>query len=267
MLSRLRAAGRPRLAVHKFTSCDGCQLTILDCEETLLDLAEAIDIAFFREAGREPAPDRCEIAFVEGSVSTPEEIARTRRIRASAGVFVAFGACATAGGVQALRNFGDLAQLKAAAGYPDSAPVNVLPTSTPHSAHVPVDFELPGCPPNREQFLEVVTQLLLGRTPRLPGYSVCLECKRRGNVCVLVARELPCLGPVTRDGCGALCPSHDRACYGCFGPLDDPRVDRFGEELSARGLSASEIARLFRQVTPWSEAFARGGARYAGKGG
>jgi sulfhydrogenase subunit delta len=267
MLERMRASHRPRLAVHKFTSCDGCQLTILDCEEALLDLAEAVDIAYFKEAGCDSAPGRCDIAFVEGSVSTPEEIARTRQIRESTRVFVAFGACATAGGIQALRNFGDLARLKAAAGYPDPAPVQVLATSTPHAAHVPVDFELPGCPPNRQQFLEVVVQLLLGRTPRLPSYSVCLECKRRGNVCVLVAREMPCMGPVTHDGCGALCPSYDRACYGCFGPLDDPHVERFGEELELRGFTASEIVRFFRQVAPQSEAFARGGTRYAGKGG
>ena len=267
MLERLRASHRPRLAVHKFTSCDGCQLTILDCEESLLDLAEVVDIAYFREAGCDSTPGPFDIAFVEGSVSTPEEIERTRRIRESTRTFVAFGACATAGGIQALRNFGDLVRLKAAA-YPDPTLVPALTTtSTPHAAHVPVDFELPGCPPNRQQFLEVTVQLLLGRTPRLPSYSVCLECKRRVNVCVLVARELPCLGPVTHDGCGALCPSYDRACYGCFGPLDDSQVDRFGEELELRGFAAPQIARLFRQVAPQAEAFVRGGARYAEKGG
>lgn len=266
MLERLRAQQRPRLAVHKFTSCDGCQLTILDCEETLLELADAVEISYFLEAKRDSTPGACDIALVEGSVSTPAEVERSRRIRAEAKVFVAFGACATAGGIQALRNFGDLAALKAAA-YPDPTAVAALPTSTPHAAHVRVDFELQGCPPNRHQLIEVVTQLLLGRTPRLPSYSVCLECKRRGNVCVLVARNLPCLGPVTHDGCGALCPSYDRACYGCFGPLDDPQVDRFGEELELRGFTPEQIVSYFRQVAPYKEAFVRGGARYARKGG
>jgi coenzyme F420-reducing hydrogenase gamma subunit len=263
MLDRLQSLSRPKLAVFKFTSCDGCQLTILNCEEELLDLAGAVEIAYFLEAKRDFAPGPYDIAFVEGSVSTPEELERTRQIRASARFLIPFGACATAGGIQALRNFADLEPMKAAV-YPNPAGVTALATSTPHAAHVPVDFELQGCPPNRRQFLEVLTQLLLGRTPRLPSHSVCLECKRRGNVCVLVAKELPCMGPVTHDGCGALCPTYDRACYGCFGPMDDPQVDRFGKELELRGLSAAEIVRRFRQVAPYKEAFVRGGTRYAG---
>lgn len=265
MQNRLRALQRPRLAVHKFTSCDGCQLTILDCEEALLDLALAVDIAFFPEARRQFEPGPYDISFVEGSVSTPVEVERTQRIRDSTRFFIPFGACATAGGIQALRNFADLESMKASV-YPDPTIVAALATSTPHAAHVPVDFELQGCPPNRHQLIEVITQLLLGRQPRLPSYSVCLECKRRGNVCVLVARELPCMGPVTHDGCGALCPSYDRACYGCFGPMDDPQVDRFGKELEMRGLSASAIVRRFRQVTPYKDAFVKGAARYADKG-
>lgn len=262
MLERLRALRRPKLAVYKFTSCDGCQLTILDCEEALLDLAEAVDIAYFQEARRDFEPGPYDIAFVEGSVSTPEEVERARRIRESTRCFVAFGACATAGGIQALRNFADLAAMKAAV-YPNPTIVAALATSTPQAAHVQVDFELQGCPPDRDQLLEVVSQLLLGRTPRLPSQSVCLECKRKGNVCVLVARELPCMGPVTHDGCGALCPTYDRACYGCFGPMDDPKVDRFGEELALRGFAAAEIVRRFRQVTPYAEAFVRGVASVA----
>ena len=260
-MERLRLLERPKLAVYKFTSCDGCQLTILDCEKELLRLAEVVDISYFMEAKSDYGPGPYDITFVEGSVSTPEEAARIQRIRENTRFLIPFGACATAGGVQALRNFADAAAMKAAV-YPNPAALEMLATSTPHSAHVPVDFELEGCPPNRRQFLEVVTQLLLGRRPSLPSQSVCLECKRRGVVCVLVARGLPCLGPVTHDGCGALCPAHDRACYGCFGPMDDPQVDRFGEELALRGFAAAEIVRLFRQVTPYKGAFVRGGQRY-----
>lgn len=265
MLERLRQSERPKLAVYKFTSCDGCQLTILDCEEELLALAAAVEIAYFLEAKRDRLPGPYDIALVEGSVSTHEEIERTRHIRENVKFFIPFGACATAGGIQALRNFGNVESMKAAV-YPNPDIVAALPKSTPHSAHVKVDFELQGCPPNRHQLLEVLTDVLLGRTPRLPSHSVCLECKRRGNVCVLVARELPCMGPVTHDGCGALCPSYDRACYGCFGPMDDAQVDRFGKELELRGLAAEEIVRRFRQVTPYKDAFVRGAANYAERG-
>lgn len=260
-MERLRAPKRPKLAVQKFTSCDGCQLTILDCEEEILRLAEVVDIAYFMEAKSDWDPGPYDIAFVEGSVSTPEELERTRRLREQTKIFVSFGACATAGGIQALRNFADAGAMKAAV-YPDPGLLATLATSTPHSAHVPVDFELQGCPPNRHQFLGVVTQLLLGQPPSLPSQSVCLECKRKENVCVLVARNLPCMGPVTHDGCGALCPTYDRACYGCFGPMDDPKVDRFGAELALRGYTAPDIVRRFRQVAPGKEAFVRGGTRY-----
>ena len=251
---------KPRVAVYKFTSCDGCQLSILDCEEELLQLADITEIAFFAEASSEYHPGPYDIAFVEGSVSTPEEVERTREIRASTGSFIAFGACATAGGIQALRNFADVDQMKSAV-YPRPELLAVLPTSVPHSAHVQVDFEIQGCPPNRLQILDVVTQLLLGRIPRLPTYSVCLECKRRGNVCVLVARGLPCMGPVTQDGCGALCPGYDRACYACFGPMDDPKPERFSQELELRGFPDEEIVRRFREITGGKEPFIRGAER------
>lgn len=261
MLERLPALHRPRLSVHKFSSCDGCQLSILDCEEELLQLAEATEIAFFAEASSHFGPAPYDIAFVEGSVTTPEEVKRTREIRAAAGIFIAFGVCATAGGIQALRNSADVERMKALV-YPRPELLPTLPASTPHSAHVTVDFEIQGCPPNRSQILEVVTQLLLGTPPRLPTHSVCLECKRKGNVCVLVARELPCMGPVTHDGCGALCPSYDRACYGCFGPMDDPKPERFSEELELRGLPAEEIVRRFQEITAGKEPFIRGVERY-----
>lgn len=252
---------RPRLAVFKFTSCDGCQLSILDCEEELLELAQVTEVAFFAEASSDYRPGPYDISFVEGSVSTPEELQRTREVRAATGYFIAFGACATAGGIQALRNFGRVDRMEATV-YPHPELLPILPTSTAHSAHVQVDFEIHGCPPNRRQILEVVTQFLLGRIPRLPGYSVCLECKRRGNVCVLVARGLPCMGPVTHDGCGALCPSYDRACYGCFGPMDDPKPDRFSEELELRGFRDEEIVRRFLEITPGEDPFIRGAERY-----
>lgn len=261
MMERLLAVRRPRLAVHKFSSCDGCQLSILDCEEELLQLAEATAIAYFAEASSDYGPGPCDVAFVEGSVTTPEEVERTREIRAATGYFISFGVCATAGGIQGLRNSADVERMKAMV-YPHPESLSVLPTSTPHSAHVKVDFEIQGCPPNRLQILEVITQLLLGKPPSLATHSVCLECKRKGNVCFLVARELPCMGPVTHDGCGALCPSYDRACYACFGPMDDPKPERFSRELELRGLPGEEIVRRFQEITPGKEPFIRGSERY-----
>ncbi len=264
MLDRLRVSPRPRLAVHKFSSCDGCQLSILDCEEELLDLAGAVEIVYFAEASSDLGSGPFDVAFVEGSVSIPEEVRRTQEIRAATGYLVAFGVCATAGGIQALRNLADGERMKRMV-YPDPDLVAMLPTSTPHSAHVKVDFEIQGCPPNRVQILEVVARLLLGAPPQLATHSVCQECKRKGNVCVLVARELPCMGPVTHDGCGALCPSYDRACYGCFGPMDDPKPERFSREFELRGLPADEIVRRFQEITAGKEPFIRGAARYMRK--
>ena len=265
MIERLRAVAKPKVAVFKFSSCDGCQLSILDCEEELLSLAETVEFAFFAEASSEYRPGPYDIAFIEGSVSTPEEVERTKEVRSATRYFIAFGACATAGGLQALRNFASADKMEATV-YPHPEYLPILATSTPHSAHVQVDFEIQGCPPNRHQILDVVSQLLLGRKPRLPEYSVCMECKRKGNVCVLVARELPCMGPVTHDGCGALCPTYDRACYGCFGPMDDPKPDRFGKELELRGFRDEEIVRRFQEITPGESAFVRGAERYRKRG-
>jgi len=265
MIDRLRAIQKPSLAVFKFSSCDGCQLAILDREQELLQLAETTEIAYFAEASSDLRPGPYDVAFVEGSVSTPEEVERTRSIRAMTRHFIAFGACATAGGIQALRNLADAERMKSMV-YPHAGLLSTLPTSTPHSAHVQVDFEIQGCPPNGSRILEVITQLLLGKDPWLPTHSVCLECKRKGNVCVLVARELPCMGPVTHDGCGALCPTYDRACYACFGPMDDPKPERFSQELKMRGIPDDEIVRRFQEISPGAEPFIRGAERYRKEG-
>lgn len=257
----LAAQRRLRISVHKFTSCDGCQLSLLDCEEELLTLAEATEIAYFAEASSSLLPGPYDVALVEGSISTPEEVRRSQDVRATAGLFVCVGACATVGGIQALRNGRDIEAMKRIT-YPRTALVRTLPASTPHSVHVKVDLEIPGCPPNKDQILEVVTLLLLRQRPRLPSHSLCLECKRMGNVCVLVSGGQPCLGPITRDGCGALCPSYDRPCYGCFGPMDDPRPGRFAQEFEERGLSPEEIVRRLQQVTPGGKSLAEVADRY-----
>ena len=207
--------GGPTLAVWKFASCDGCQLTLLNCEDELLAIARSVRIASFTEASSKVLPGPYDISIVEGSISTPSDAARIREVRDQSRFLITIGACATAGGVQALRNFGgDLAPVV----YASPEYIDSLRTSTPIADHVPVDFELRGCPVSKRQMLEVIAALLAGRRPNVPKHSVCMECKRAGRVCVVVAHGTPCLGPVTQAGCGALCPSVGRGCYGCFGP-------------------------------------------------
>ncbi|WP_245687194.1 NADH-quinone oxidoreductase subunit B family protein [Streptacidiphilus griseoplanus] len=247
---------RPRLAVWKLASCDGCQLTLLDCEDELLALADRVEIAHFFEASSADAPGPYDLSLVEGSVTTPDALALVRHIRAVSRRLVTIGACATAGGIQALRNFADVAEFRAAV-YARPDYIDTLATSTPVSAHVPVDFELQGCPIDRVQLLEVITAHLAGRTPGIPDHSVCFECKRRGNVCVTVAHGTPCLGPVTHAGCGALCPSYHRGCYGCFGPSDSPNLRALVPLLRRDGMDREAVVRLLRTFNAYSPAFAR----------
>lgn len=246
-MSAPESGRRPRLAVHKFASCDGCQLQLLNLEDELLPLAERVDIAHFLEASSAVTPGPWDVSLVEGSVTTEHDVERIGRIREESGMLIAIGACATAGGLQALRNGAEVEEWKAHV-YPQPHHIEALATSTPISAHVKVDHEIQGCPVSGGQVLRVLLRLLLGAQPDLPGHSVCIECKRRATACVLVARRLPCLGPVTRTGCGALCPALGRACYGCFGPADDPNPEALAAQLRALGLPAADVARRFRGI-------------------
>jgi coenzyme F420-reducing hydrogenase gamma subunit len=214
---------KPTLAVWKFTSCDGCQLSLLDLEDELLAIAGELEIAQFLEASSATVDGPYDVSLVEGSITTPHDRERIREIREASGFLISIGACATGGGIQALRNFADVKGFLAAV-YATPEYVATLDTSTPISDHVAVDLELQGCPINKRQLLEVITAFLQGRRPNVPTYSVCVECKRRGTPCVMVARGTACLGPVTNAGCGALCPAYARGCYGCFGPKEQPNV-------------------------------------------
>ncbi len=236
---------RPRLAVWKFASCDGCQLSLLDCEDELLTVADHVEIADFHEASSAVVDGPYDLSLVEGSVTTPEDARRIHEIRAESRVLVTIGACATAGGIQALRNFADVEEFRRAV-YAHPEYVATLATSTPISNHVPVDFELRGCPISKAQLLEVIGAYLLGRTPNVANESVCIECKRRGTVCVVVARGTPCLGPVTHAGCGAICPAYQRGCYGCFGPQGSPNVPSMLDHLQRLGMAPDGIRRVFR---------------------
>jgi coenzyme F420-reducing hydrogenase gamma subunit len=226
---------------------------LLDCEDELLTLAGAIDIVNFPEASSVMAPGPYDISLVEGSITTAHDAARIREVRAQSKVLITIGACATAGGIQALRNFADINDFIAAV-YASPHYITTLATSTPISAHVAVDFELHGCPINKLQLIEVISAYLAGRKPTIGSYSVCIECKRRGTVCVMV-QGTPCLGPVTHAGCGAICPAYRRGCYGCFGPAETPNMPALTQAWQALGAAPRDIARALRTFNVTAPAF------------
>jgi len=233
---------RPTVAVWKFSSCDGCQLTILDCEDELLAIAAALDIRLFLEAGPADDLDHYDISLVEGSITTAHDAERIVDVRARSGLLITIGACATAGGVQALRNSADVGKYVTTV-YARPEWISTLATSTPIADHVEVDHELRGCPVSKRELLDTITALLAGRRLPVTGHSVCIECKQAGNPCLLVSAGTPCLGPVTHAGCGALCPSFHRGCFGCFGPSESADVDALRAAWAASGISDAVLVR------------------------
>lgn len=245
---------KPTLAVHKFSSCDGCQLSLLNLEDELLDLVGAVEIAYFLEARTRTLPGPYDIAMVEGSVTTEHEAQRIQEIRKESTTLIAIGTCATAGGIQALRNFAQANQY-AEEVYDHPEYLHYLDTATPISDHVTVDLEVWGCPTNKYQLVEAVVALLQGRRPILPTHSVCLDCKRNGTVCVMVAEGVPCVGPVTRTGCGAICPGSGRGCYGCFGPSPDADVENLVPHLLNLERYPGEAVHLLRNFSAYAPKF------------
>jgi sulfhydrogenase subunit delta len=252
---------KPKLAVWKFASCDGCQLSLLDCEDELLAVADAVHIANFPEASRAVVKGPYDLSLVEGSITTPHDAERIHKIRRMSRHLVVIGACATAGGIQALRNFADVEQYKRMV-YPNPEYLESLRKSTPIADHVFVDYELRGCPINKYQLLEVLTAFLHGRKPSIPGYSVCVECKRRGNVCVMVTTGTPCMGPVTQAGCGAICPAFNRGCYACFGPAETTNTSSLAHWFEQGGVSHDSMVRIFRGFNAVSEPFRKQSEAY-----
>ena len=245
---------KPKLAIWKFSSCDGCQLSLLDCEDELLAVAENIEIANFPEASRQVVKGPYDLSLVEGSITTPHDAERIHQVRRSSKVLVTIGACATAGGIQALRNFKDVREFTSIV-YATPSYIETLNKSTPITDHVFVDFELRGCPISKVQLVEVLSAFLNGRKPTTPTYSVCLECKRRGTVCGLVTHGPPCLGPVTQAGCDALCPSYHRGCFGCFGPKETPNTSSLAEYWKGLGMKNLEVLHLFRSYNAFADSF------------
>lgn len=245
---------KPKVAVFKFASCDGCQLSLLDAEEALLAVAGEIDIAFFPEASRRMLKGPYDITLVEGSITTPHDVEMIREVRKSSGALITIGACATAGGIQALRNWKDVREFIQIV-YATPEYISTLDRSLPVSSFVNVDFELRGCPINKNQLVEVINAFLNKRKPNVSSHSVCIECKLKGNVCVMVAHGTPCLGPVTHAGCGALCPSYNRGCYGCYGPMDSTNTSSLSSQFKELGESQYEIMLAFRGFNAYAEPF------------
>jgi coenzyme F420-reducing hydrogenase gamma subunit len=245
---------KPKLAVFKFASCDGCQLSLLDAEDELLLLANAVEIAYFLEARTQEIAGPYDIGLVEGSVTTPHDAERIRQIRKQCQTLVTIGACATAGGIQALRNWAKVDEFLSAV-YASPEFISTLATSTPISDHVMVDFELRGCPINKRQLVDLLLALLQGVRPRVPRHSVCMECKRRRTVCVAVAQGIACLGPVTQAGCGAICPSFNRECFGCYGPKEQPNLVSLTGRYAKAGGDPGHLLRLTRNFNGYAPEF------------
>ncbi|MCU0453389.1 MAG: oxidoreductase [Bacteroidetes bacterium] len=245
---------KPKLAVWKFASCDGCQLSLLDCEEELLAVVGEVEIAYFLEASRAVIKGPYDISLVEGSITTPHDEERIHQVRRMSKTVVTIGACATAGGIQALRNFTNVRDYIPLV-YATPAFIHTLNKSTPIADHIFVDLELRGCPINKHQLVELLSAILNGRKPNLPQHSVCIECKQRGNVCVMVSQGLPCLGPVTQTGCDALCPEFLRGCFGCFGPKEMPNMASLASHWLKEGMAKPELVRRFRGFNAYAEPF------------
>jgi len=252
---------KPKLAVWKFASCDGCQLSLLDCEDELLSVAQAVHIAYFPEASRAMEKGPYDVSLVEGSITTAHDAERIIKIRRQSRILISIGACAATGGIQALRNFANVADYIPLV-YPHPEYIETLRNSTPIAMHVYVDYELRGCPVDKYQLLEVLNALVNGRKPNVPAYSVCLECKRHGTPCVMVSQGTPCMGPVTQAGCGALCPAYNRGCYGCFGPMESPNTAALAAQWKALGMSNADVVRNFRSYNAFAEAFQKESERH-----
>ncbi len=253
---------RPKLAVWKFASCDGCQLSLLDCEDQLLAIAGAIEIAYFPEATRAVIDGPYDISLVEGSITTDGDARRIREIREQSATLVTIGACAAAGGIQALRNWADVAEFTSIV-YAEPRYIDTLATSTAISEHIEVDFELRGCPISKSQLLEVINAFLHRRAPDVPRHSVCMECKARGTPCVMIRAGILCLGPITQAGCGAICPAYDRGCYGCFGPSESPNVSGLARWWGHLGVPEADLVRALRTFNAYAPEFRQVSEEYA----
>ena len=231
---------KPRVAIFDFAGCEGCQLQIVNMEEEILDLISVVDVVEWRE-GMSEQSDEYDVAIIEGSITRPQDEEKLRQIRERAKILVALGACATNGGVNKLKNCFDLQEVRQVVYGADSAlpHLDSAPTKAVDEV-VQVDYKIYGCPIDRREFAYAVRSLVMGKRPEIPNYPVCVECKRKENVCRYEFNEI-CLGPVTRAGCDARCPSFGAWCFGCRGPVDAPNVQAAREVMERYGKRAEDL--------------------------
>lgn len=240
---------KPKVGIFKFSSCDGCQAIILD----LPSFWKFCEVRYWLLGKTKRDLEEVDIAFVEGSISTKGEEDFIKEVREKSRVLVTIGACATSGGIQALRNFGRFEEFRSV--YPHPEFIETLGKSTAIKEHVNVDYEIFGCPINPAILENFIKAYLFNKRPMIPDYPLCMECKLRGNVCVMDAYGIPCLGPVVKSGCGAICPSFRRGCYGCFGPCKDPNISSLVSWFRNMGLSDEDIRLLFENENAYAEEF------------
>ena len=254
---------KPKVAIHKFASCSGCQLAFVNMGEDLIELTQLVELVHMAEVGSiVPEDTPVDIAFIEGSITTPHDVERLHKIRANSRFLITIGACATSGGIQALRNNADSGEwMRSVYAKPEF--IESLATSAAIANHVKVDFELWGCPVSSKQMFTAVRTFLYGVPPLSLREKVCQECKRRGNVCIVVSQNAPCMGPVTRTGCGALCPSFGAPCYTCYGPAEAINTESFGQRLLGLGLNPAQVARRFASINNAAPAFSEATRHFA----
>lgn len=240
---------KPKLAVWKFASCDGCQLSLVDSTEGLSELAEALEISVFPEISSSSEMGPYDLSIVEGSISTEADRRLIQEVRRQSRYIITIGACATTGGIQALRNYRDSAECLRAI-YADQSYIDSLSKALPISEEVSVDYSLRGCPVHPAQLSEVIAAFLKGRTPRISSSSVCIECKTRSTTCLLVADNIPCLGPITHAGCGAICPAFNRGCFGCYGSAETANISALSSKIIECGVSPEQLSRLLFSFNP-----------------
>jgi len=244
---------RLKAGIFKLTSCSGCQMQILHLEDRLLSLLPLVEIRFFKMATSEEHPGPYDIAFVEGAVSNMDEVAVLKNVRLQSRILVALGACACTGGIPSAKNWMPQRELESKV-YPDVSEVRSM-KAFGLDEYVSVDAHLHGCPIEPEEFLDAVKYASLELTRPQTGHSVCVECKTSENTCLMRELNVPCMGSVTRAGCGALCPSRGVACEGCRGPCKDPNPEALTHVLTQLGLTREENRRAFRKYAGLSPEF------------
>jgi coenzyme F420-reducing hydrogenase gamma subunit len=239
---------KPKIAFFDFSSCEGCQLTVVDSLQDHPELLEVVEIVQFREAMTEKGEDYL-VAFVEGSCTRQSDEQRLKQIRQQAAIVVALGACAHLGGVNALKSLHPLEEVRRYV-YGEKADWYETYDARPIDAVIPVDFAIPGCPIDRTEFINCVKALLLGKKPPIPDYPLCVECKLKENEC-LFTRNKVCLGPVTRAGCGAICPTYGQSCEACRGFITNPNDSSMRNVLAEHGMSVEEITSIYTMFTAY----------------